>query len=120
MKRVTLNSVHPGVSRIVAIKALRGATRDPVSGTAAMGLKESKDIIDRMMEPMLLASADVEVEDIDALREAFTFTVHPSDGTVPKDVVLEFVLDALAWSDPESASRILQLKTYRTLAEHLR
>jgi hypothetical protein len=120
MKRVTLNRVHPGVSKLDAIKCLRTATGAADGVVGAMGLKEAKEHLDRMTDLMILASVEVEVEDTNVLHEAFDFYVHPGTGQIDKEVVLDFVLDVLSYSDPHVAQHLLQLKSYRALRDALR
>jgi hypothetical protein len=116
---VILTRVLDPTRKIAAIKNLRQATRPPVEVGQTMGLKEAKDIVDRLADPQLLATAEVEVYDLSALRESFDFDLAPAEG-IDKQLVLDFLLDALAVSTPDSAIAITTRPTYRALREALR
>lgn len=123
MKQITLTAVIDPTRWIVAVKNLRQASRPPEGAPGeVMGLKAAKDVVDALTgsygrEPSRAES--VVVWDLAPIRESFLYFAEPTK-TVPKELVIEFILDALAYSDPESAQRVLQLKSYRLLAEALR
>lgn len=114
--KIRINRMLDPDRKIQAIKALRSATRNSLTGEA-MGLKDAKHIMD---DVQLGTPRETEIVDLTGeFVDTFDFTVLPAE-EVTKALVLEFVLDVLAWSDPDTAQRIMQLKSYRSLAEALR
>ena len=117
---VVLTSVTDPDRKIQAIKNFRDATRPPENvGGMAMGLREAKDIVDR-----LIASSPaeiVEVWDTTPLSGSFTWLAQPTATTgIDKAIALQFVLDVLSLSDPLTARSIMQLPSYQEIREALR
>lgn len=112
MKRITLTDLKDD-RKIVAIKNLRAVT--------GLGLKESKDIVDRMSAPQMRTTEDISVLDsanVRTLDESFVYTL-PDDKTIPAGLVLEFVLDVLSSTDPVTARSLMCLPSYTRIAESL-
>jgi len=104
---ITITKVLDPARRIVAIKALRAASNP------TLGLRDSKLAVDHLADGGEAFNFDGDVTP--DLTACFTVSVAEHAAAELKALAIEFILDVLAWSDPETAQQILQLKSYRAL-----
>lgn len=106
---ITLTSHTDPSKRIQAIKALRSVT-EPV-----MGLREAKLASDGLLNGTPFTFVGTVTPE---LRE--NFTLIECDDDTDDQLVIDFIIDVFALSDPETSVKILGLSSYSALREALR